>query len=60
MAAHMDAAIPGRGPSPTFIRSYNSSEMRSGPLGIGWTHNYNLRLTDKDGSGATVILHRKG
>jgi YD repeat-containing protein len=28
----------------TFVRAYNSLDARSGPLGPGWTHNFNVRL----------------
>ncbi len=39
-----DLAIPGRGPSPAFVRAYNSAETRTGRLGPGWTDNYSVRL----------------
>ncbi len=40
----VDLTIPGRGPAPRFIRSYNSLDDRVGPMGPGWTHNYVVRL----------------
>ena len=43
---HNDLSIPGKGMSFSFIRAYNSLDKYSGPLGVGWTHNYNLSLTE--------------
>jgi RHS repeat-associated protein len=40
----VDLSIPTRGQPLTFERSYNSLDLASGPLGRGWTHNYNMRL----------------
>jgi len=45
-----DLAIPGRGFSFSFDRSYNSQDKGNGPLGYGWTHNYNITLSE-DGAG---------
>ena len=40
----VDISIPTRG-EPLFLeRSYNSLDDTSGPLGRGWTHNYQMRL----------------
>lgn len=56
-----DIAIPGRGPSPTLTRFYNSSDTAISALGQGWTHNYATRLHDPgDGSGALVLLTPEG
>lgn len=41
---HTDLSIPGRGFSLSFIHSYNSQDDYDGPLGHGWTHNYNMNL----------------
>jgi hypothetical protein len=47
-----DLAIPGRGMALHFARTYNSLLAGTdGPLGFGWTHNYNMFLTT-DGTGA--------
>ena len=43
--AESDLQIPGRGLSFVFERSYNSQDHSDGPLGFGWTHNYNITLT---------------
>ncbi|MBC7250155.1 MAG: PKD domain-containing protein [Anaerolineae bacterium] len=40
----VDVSIPTRGLSLTFQRSYNSLDTYAGPLGPGWTHNYNMHL----------------
>jgi len=40
-----DLSVPGRGLSFVFSRSYNSADSYNGPLGIGWTHSFNVILT---------------
>jgi len=42
--SHTDLIIPGRGVGLEFTRSYNSQDPRNGPLGYGWTFNYDMRL----------------
>jgi RHS repeat-associated protein len=45
MQAVTDASLPGIGASFNFTRYYNSLDTETGgPLGIGWTDNYNARL----------------
>jgi RHS repeat-associated protein len=66
--AYTDYVVPGRGLSFTFTRSYNSLDTYSGPLGIGWTHSYNIILTVlpggnvkiKDADGHEVIFALSG
>jgi RHS repeat-associated protein len=53
---HADVAIPGRGPTIAFSRSYNSNDTRVGPLGPGWTHSYNVRLASPGGGTNDLIL----
>src|SRR5206468_988848 len=45
---YTDLSIPGRGVPLLFTRTYNSLRADTdGPLGYGWTHNYNMYvLTD--------------
>ncbi len=59
-----DLALPGKGWNIQFARSYNSMSTISGPLGVGWTHSYNIFLaqgtgvvnfTDGDGSIHTFV-----
>jgi RHS repeat-associated protein len=50
-----DLLMPGRVLGFAFSRWYNSADLSSGPLGPGWTHSYNWRLTD---STSTVELRR--
>ncbi len=57
--SHTDLAIAGRGPTPTFARSYNSAASTVGPLGPGWTHNYFTRLVH-DASGKLAIVSPGG
>lgn len=40
----IDLTIPGSGMNFEFSRAYNASDSYSGPLGPGWTHNYNVFL----------------
>jgi RHS repeat-associated protein len=44
---HTDLRIPGKGFPFEFKRFYNSKffDQTGQPLGFGWTHSYNLRLT---------------
>jgi len=43
---HTDLAFPGRGLGFAFERTYNSNVSDDGPLGIGWTHAYNITATE--------------
>jgi RHS repeat-associated protein len=50
-----DMAIPGRGLPLSLTRTYSSLHASSnGPLGYGWTNNYNMSLTFDGGGNATV------
>lgn len=61
-----DVVIPGRGPTPSFVRSYNSGDTRDGslsggdardfPFGPGWTHNYMIRLRRPDGDTTGAVF----
>ena len=42
---HADLSVPTQGLVLDFARAYNSLIPHSGPLGWGWTHSWNLRLT---------------
>lgn len=47
-----DLSLPGVGPSLQFSRSYGSAgNVSSGPMGAGWSHNYQARLIENLGSG---------
>lgn len=50
-----DLAIPGKGLSFSFDRAYNSLDETNGPLGYGWTHNYNITLSE--GVDGEVTIH---
>ncbi len=51
-----DVFIPGRGLPLDFSRTYSSAGSSSeGPLGAGWTHNYNVRLVQDENGNFTVI-----
>ena len=49
---HTDLKMPGRGLFFEFTRTYNSADTYSGPLGAGWTHSYNIVVTEKLLNGA--------
>jgi len=49
-----DMSIPGRGMPFAFERTYNSQDESTGPLGYGWTHSYNISMTEETGGNVTV------
>lgn len=51
-----DVAIGGRGPVPTFTRSYDSNDTRGGALGVGWKHSYESRIVDPGDGTADVVM----
>ena len=52
-----DLSIPTLGENLSFQRNYNSASTDSGPLGIGWVHNFQVsaHLTDQN----TVTVQRE-
>jgi RHS repeat-associated protein len=56
---HTDLKLPGRGLPFAFTRTYNDQDSYSGPLGRGWTHSYNVRLTEQ-ADGSAVIKQGDG
>jgi len=42
---HTDLIVPGRGKPLLFQRTYNTLDSYAGPLGLNWTHSYNIFLT---------------
>lgn len=42
--SHLDVSIPTWGLPLAFEGAYNSRDPEDGPLGWGWTHNYNVEL----------------
>ncbi|MFH0855438.1 MAG: RHS repeat-associated core domain-containing protein [Candidatus Omnitrophota bacterium] len=55
-----DFKLPGRSLNFEFTRSYNSLSKAAGPLGCGWTHNYNIYLTQNTPNSAVKILAEEG
>jgi RHS repeat-associated protein len=41
-----DLSLPGRLLPLSFTRTYTSADLTPGPLGLGWTHAYNWKLTE--------------
>src|ERR1039458_4454566 len=56
----VDLTAPGKGLSFVFTRSYNSQDSYSGPMGVGWTHSYNISLTVDTTSGVIAVKHGDG
>lgn len=55
-----DFAVPGRGLPLTFARTYDAlNASHDGPLGFGWTDNYNMSLTT-DASGTITVTEEGG
>ncbi|MCL4464729.1 MAG: malectin domain-containing carbohydrate-binding protein [Chloroflexi bacterium] len=54
-----DVAVSGRGLGVAFTRTYNSGRLVDGPLGYGWTHDYDTRLTVFAG-GQVIIVDGSG
>ncbi|HEX8148019.1 MAG TPA: RHS repeat-associated core domain-containing protein [Pyrinomonadaceae bacterium] len=50
-----DLRMAGRGLGLEFGRAYNSLDATGGPLGRGWSHSFNIYLTDT--GGATPSVH---
>ena len=53
---HTDLPFPGRGLDFAFQRTYNSNVTDAGPLGVGWTHSYNITATEITTD--TVVVRR--
>lgn len=59
MFGRNDVTITGRGPTPIFTRSYDSSNTLTGSLGSGWVHSYEARLVRPDSSTQDIVLVTK-
>jgi YD repeat-containing protein len=57
---HTDLAIPGRGVSLEFSRSYSSMSTYNGDLGHRWSHNYAWALTIESDGDASVMYPSGG
>jgi RHS repeat-associated protein len=55
-----DTVVGGLGPAFAFVRSYNSQDTYTGPLGAGWTHSYDLFLTVDPLTGSVSIKQADG
>lgn len=57
----LDLELPGRGPFPSVLRSYNSADTRIGLLGPGWTTSYETRVASPgDGTNDVVLVGPQG
>ena len=64
---HSDLKFPGRGIPFQFTRAYNSLDPYNGPLGYGWTHSYNVSVSEyesaavvKWGDGKEDVYNNQG
>ncbi|MBK8639209.1 MAG: DUF1566 domain-containing protein [Chromatiaceae bacterium] len=56
---HPDLTLPGRGLGLAFTRTYNTQDATVGPFGRGWTHSYQVHLTE-NADGSVIIRHGDG
>ncbi len=56
---YTDLAFPTLGEGFTFLRTYNSASTDFGPLGLGWTHSYDIFATQPT-TNTVVILREDG
>jgi RHS repeat-associated protein len=57
---YTDVSIATRSYPLEFTRSYNSSALQDGPLGFGWTHSYNIFITESNIDGTVAVRHGDG
>ena len=57
---YSDLTIATRSMPFEFKRHYNSKDATFNPLGIGWTHSYNISLTSGLGAGGDKVAVRWG
>lgn len=50
-----DISLPGTGVALSLTRTYNSADSTVGPLGPGWTHAYNARISVDAYGDVTVV-----
>lgn len=54
----VDLAMPGRILGFSFTRFYNATDRTPGPLGVGWTHSFNVSLDVSAYLSGSVYLRR--
>ena len=57
---YTDISIPTRSLPMAFSRSYNSAYPEDGPLGFGWTHSYNIYVTESTVDNSVTVHHGDG
>ena len=55
-----DLSIPTRSLPLEFSRSYNSSYPTNGVLGYGWTHTYNVYITESSVDSSATVMYGDG
>jgi YD repeat-containing protein len=55
-----DLNVPGKGLAFMFTRAYNVQDSYSGPLGVNWTHSYNVILSVNAMTGVVAIKQGDG
>lgn len=51
-----DLSTPSPGISFDFTRAYNSIDEQNGPLGRGWTHNFNVTLSPPEDDASPAMI----
>jgi RHS repeat-associated protein len=66
MKRFTDVSQPAPGVRATFARTYNGGDGADGPLGVGWTHDFNASLSEnsisgdvafRDPTGGQIVYH---
>jgi RHS repeat-associated protein len=55
-----DLTVPAPGVSVAFRRTYNGADSLDGPLGLGWTFEYNASLVENPSTGDIVFRDPSG
>jgi RHS repeat-associated protein len=56
----VDLSTPAPGIPVTFARTYNGQDKSDGPLGVGWTHEYNASLSEDSVTGDVLFRDPSG
>lgn len=55
-----DVSLPAPGVRATFARTYNGGDDADGPMGVGWTHDFNANLSENSTTGDVVFRDPTG
>ena len=58
---HTDVTIPGRGPAPSWTRTYNSlAPAGDSPFGYGWSSTFTMSLHQDQQTGTVTVTQENG